>query len=134
VRAAQAAMADYAPVAELLAAQGPEGYWGQRDYYLPRTGLGTFWVLTVLGDLYWFVSLFGLRCTERTHWSRVACWGQPGFFKVALDLLSTMDPLGSAHLEDIHLWVRDKLESLKPQTPTYLLRYRRYRPWLRQSG
>ena len=38
-------------VAELLATQERDGYWGQRDYYLPRTGRGTFWVLSVLGDL-----------------------------------------------------------------------------------
>lgn len=39
------------PVAELLAAQEGEGYWGKRDFYLPRAGRGTFWVLSVLGDL-----------------------------------------------------------------------------------
>jgi hypothetical protein len=91
-------------------------------------------LLTVLGVLYWFVSLLGLRCTDRRHWCRVACWGQPGFFKVALDLLSTMDPLVPPTWQEMYLWVRDKLESLKPLTPTYLLRYRRYRPWLQQSG
>jgi hypothetical protein len=37
-------------VAELLATQARDGYWGQRDFYLPFS-LGTFWVLTVLGDL-----------------------------------------------------------------------------------
>lgn len=51
VRAAQAAISTYPPVAELLATQEPDGYWGKRDYYLPRTGRGTFWVLSVLGDL-----------------------------------------------------------------------------------
>jgi hypothetical protein len=51
VREAQAAIPTYPPVAELLAAQKRDGYWGQRDYYLPRTSLGTFWVLSVLGDL-----------------------------------------------------------------------------------
>ena len=39
------------PVAELLAAQKRDGYWVKQDYYLPRTGRGTFWVLTVLADL-----------------------------------------------------------------------------------
>jgi hypothetical protein len=51
VRAAQAAIATYPPVAQLLAIQHPGGYWGKRDYYLPRASYGTFWVLTVLGDL-----------------------------------------------------------------------------------
>jgi hypothetical protein len=51
VRAAQAAISKHAPVAELLAAQKRDGYWGSRDYYLPRTSRGTFWVLTALGDL-----------------------------------------------------------------------------------
>ncbi len=40
VRAAQASIAAYPPVAELLAAQGPEGHWGKRNYYLP----GLAWV------------------------------------------------------------------------------------------
>jgi hypothetical protein len=35
----------------LLASQRPDGHWGKRDFYLPRAGLGTFWVLSVLGDL-----------------------------------------------------------------------------------
>jgi hypothetical protein len=48
---AQAAIPTYPPVAELLAAQERDGYWVKRDYYLPRASLGTFWVLTVLGDL-----------------------------------------------------------------------------------
>jgi hypothetical protein len=51
VGAAQAAIPSYPPVAELMAAQKRDGYWVKRDYYLPRTGRGTFWVLSVLGDL-----------------------------------------------------------------------------------
>jgi len=51
VRAAQAMIPTYPPVAELLAIQNSDGYWGKPDYYLPRAGLGTFWVMTVLGDL-----------------------------------------------------------------------------------
>jgi hypothetical protein len=51
VRAAQAAIPTYPPVAELLATQERDGYWGKRDYYLPRAGCGTFWVLSVLADL-----------------------------------------------------------------------------------
>jgi squalene cyclase len=50
VLAAQAAIATWPPVAELLAAQKRDGYWVKRDYYLPKT-TGTFWVLTVLADL-----------------------------------------------------------------------------------
>jgi len=51
VRAAQAAIPTYPPVAELLATQEHSGYWGKPDYYLPRASRGTFWVLSVLGDL-----------------------------------------------------------------------------------
>jgi hypothetical protein len=51
VRAAQAAIPSYPPMAELLAAQERDGYWVKPDYYLPRASRGTFWVLTVLGDL-----------------------------------------------------------------------------------
>jgi squalene cyclase len=48
---ARAAISVWPPVAELLASQECDGYWVKQDYYLPRTGRGTFWVLTVLGDL-----------------------------------------------------------------------------------
>jgi hypothetical protein len=47
---AQAAVATYPPVAALLAAQKRDGYWIQRDYYLPKHN-GTFWVLSVLADM-----------------------------------------------------------------------------------
>jgi hypothetical protein len=50
VRAARAAIPAWPPLAELLAAQERDGYWIKRDYYLPRSR-GTFWVLSVLGDL-----------------------------------------------------------------------------------
>ncbi|HNS51561.1 MAG TPA: terpene cyclase/mutase family protein [Anaerolineae bacterium] len=66
VRAAQAAIPAYPPVAELLAAQGLAGYWGKPDYYLPRAGRGTFWVLSVLGDL-------GLT-VEEDHIRRACDW------------------------------------------------------------
>ena len=57
VLAAKAGIPSYPPVANLLATQKPvhpesdEGHWGSPDFYLPRTSTGTFWVLTVLGDL-----------------------------------------------------------------------------------
>ncbi len=51
VREAQSAIPAYSPIAELLTAQEPGGYWGRRNFYLPRAGRGTFWVLCVLGDL-----------------------------------------------------------------------------------
>jgi hypothetical protein len=51
VRAARAAIPAYPPLAELLATQERDGHWGKRDYYLPRAGRGTFWVLSVLGDI-----------------------------------------------------------------------------------
>ena len=50
VQAARAAIPTYPPVAELLAAQNPDGYWIKRDYYLPKHH-GTFWTLSVLADL-----------------------------------------------------------------------------------
>ncbi len=50
VRAAQEAIPTYPPVAQLLADQKRDGYWVKRDYYLPKYD-GTFWVLSVLGDL-----------------------------------------------------------------------------------
>jgi hypothetical protein len=51
VQAAKREIAGYPPVRELLNAQEGEGHWGRRDFYLPRTGRGTFWVLSVLGDM-----------------------------------------------------------------------------------
>ncbi len=50
VQVARAAIAAYPSVAELLAAQKRDGYWVQRDYYLPKH-YGTFWVLSMLADL-----------------------------------------------------------------------------------
>jgi hypothetical protein len=48
--AARAAIPAFAPVAALLAAQEPQGYWVRKDHYLPKH-TGTFWVLIVLADL-----------------------------------------------------------------------------------
>jgi hypothetical protein len=50
VKAARAAIPAWPPLAALLAAQKPEGYWLKRDYYLPKYN-GTFWTLSVLADL-----------------------------------------------------------------------------------
>jgi len=50
VQAARAAIPTFPPVAGLLAAQKPDGYWVKRDYYLPKH-YGTFWVLSFLADL-----------------------------------------------------------------------------------
>jgi hypothetical protein len=50
LQAAQAIIPSYPPVAELLAAQKPGGYWVKPDYYLPKYD-GTFWTLIVLADL-----------------------------------------------------------------------------------
>jgi hypothetical protein len=50
VQSARAAIPTFPPVAELLAAQKPDGYWVKRDYYLPKH-YGTFWVLSTLADL-----------------------------------------------------------------------------------
>jgi hypothetical protein len=49
VQAARATIPTYPPLANLLAAQKPEGYWVKRDYYLPKHQ-GTFWTLSVLAD------------------------------------------------------------------------------------
>jgi hypothetical protein len=51
VLTAKAAIPTYPPLAELLSKQKRDGRWGQPDYYLPRRSLGTFWVLTALGDM-----------------------------------------------------------------------------------
>ncbi|NIM95784.1 MAG: hypothetical protein GTO18_18955 [Anaerolineales bacterium] len=51
VLAARELIVAYPPVTELLENQNRDGYWGKQDYYLPRASYGTFWVLTVLGDL-----------------------------------------------------------------------------------
>ena len=50
VRRAQEVIPAWLPLAELLAAQKRDGYWMQRDYYLPKHS-STFWVLSLLGDL-----------------------------------------------------------------------------------
>jgi hypothetical protein len=66
VSSARAAIPAYPPVAELLATQDREGHWGRPDYYLPRAGRGTFWVLSILGDL-------GLTAEEE-HVRRACEW------------------------------------------------------------
>lgn len=50
VVAARNAIPRFAPIADLLAAQKSEGFWVQRDYYIPKH-YSTFWVLSVLADL-----------------------------------------------------------------------------------
>jgi Squalene-hopene cyclase C-terminal domain len=50
VQAARAAITAYPPVTGLLATQKRDGYWLNRDYYLPKHD-GTFWVLSMLGDM-----------------------------------------------------------------------------------
>ncbi len=49
VQAARSAIPSFPAVAELLARQKPDGYWFNRDFYLPKT-YGTFWTLSVLAD------------------------------------------------------------------------------------
>ncbi len=51
VLVAQAAIPAHPTVTDLFATQEPDGHWGTPNYYLPRVGRGTFWVLSVLGDL-----------------------------------------------------------------------------------
>jgi hypothetical protein len=50
VQQAQAEVPSYPPITALLATQNRDGYWGKRDYYLPKHD-GTFWTLSVLADL-----------------------------------------------------------------------------------
>ncbi len=88
----------------------------------------------VLAVLYSFLSYCGLHWTERRFWSRVACWGQPSFFKAAVDLLTAEDPLALQTWPAILAWVRNKLWPFRPLPKPYQLRYRRYRTWLPQTG
>jgi len=91
-------------------------------------------LMTVLALLYWFICLCGLHWNRPRFRSRIACWGQPSFFKTALDLLTSLDPLALSTWTRILAWIQDKLRHLQPLPKTYLLRYRRYRPWLQLSG
>ena len=91
-------------------------------------------LMTVIAVSYWLIALFGLRWTDREHLSRVACWGQPSLFKTAVDLLLTKGRHVGSAWRTIKEWLSQRLDPLKPPTPTYLLRYKRNRPWLKQSG
>ena len=91
-------------------------------------------LLTVIVALYWLIALFGLRWTDRKHWSQVACWGRPSFFKTAIDLLMAKGRQVSDTWRSLKIWLSGQLYALQPPTPTYLLRYKRNRPWLKQSG
>ncbi len=51
VQAAQRAVTAWPQLAALLASQQPDGHWGSGDFYLPRGGMGSLWVLTALGDM-----------------------------------------------------------------------------------
>lgn len=88
----------------------------------------------VLAMLYAFISYCGLHWTERRFWSRVACWGQPSFFKTAVDLLTAEDALALKSWPSIRAWLRDKLWPFRPLPKPYQLRYRRYRSSLPQTG
>lgn len=44
------AISGWLPIARLLALQKKDGYWVQRDYYIPKH-TSTFWVLSLLTDL-----------------------------------------------------------------------------------
>lgn len=91
-------------------------------------------LLTVLAVLYWFICLLGDQWTDRRHWAKVACWGQPSFFKVALDLLTINDPLVTRTWQTVLLWLRDKLQLRHAllRTTLQLSRYHRLHP--NQSG
>lgn len=92
---------------------------GFRDWKHHLRLKGTLWaddvqlvkgLLTVIAVLYWFVVLLGTHWTERKHWAKVACWGQPSPFKVALDLLSLNDPLVETTWATVHAWINEKLD------------------------
>ena len=87
-------------------------------------------LMTVLALLYWFICLCGLHWDLPQFRSRVACWGRPSFFKVALDLLISHDPLALALWPSIFAWLQQKLAIWRPLPKPYLLRYRRHRNWV----
>lgn len=91
-------------------------------------------LMLVLALLYWFVCLCGLRWNHPRFRSRIACWGTPSFFKTALDLLLSHDPLALASWPRILAWIHDKLKFFQPCPRPYALRYRRNRPWYLQTG
>ncbi len=71
-------------------------------------------LMLVLALLYWFVCLCGLRWNHPRFRSRIACWGTPSFFKTALDLLITHDPLALAAWPHILAWIHGKLKFFQP--------------------
>jgi hypothetical protein len=85
-------------------------------------------LMTILALLYWFICLCGLHWNYAHFRSRVACWGKPSFFKIALDLLTSQDPLAFSSWPNILAWLQDKLAHLRPLPKPYLLRYRKHRP------
>lgn len=91
-------------------------------------------LMLVLALLYWFISLCGLEWDRPQLRARVACWGRPSFFKLALDLLTVQDPLALAAWPKILAWLRDKLWFFRPLPKLYQLRYRRYRHLQPQTG
>ena len=91
-------------------------------------------LFTVLALLYWLICLCGFHWNYARFRSRVACWGKPSFFKIALDLMTVQDPFALDLWPSILQWLIDKLAHLRPLPKPYLLRYRKFRPWLSQTG
>ena len=78
--------------------------------------------------LYWFICLVGIRLNYPRYKAEVSYWGEASFFTVALWFLEAVEEAGLRAGERVALWAKDKLAGLRPLTPTYKLRYRRFRP------
>lgn len=92
-------------------------------------------MITAVALLYWFLCLVGIRLDRPEHRADASYWGKSSFFKTALDLLEVGHEAALRAAERVVVWTADKLFGLKPLTPTYKLRYRRFRyAFLRQSG
>jgi hypothetical protein len=84
-------------------------------------------LLTGVVVLYWYLCLLGTRLNRKEHRAEVTCWGRLSHFKLALELVELGHQAVLRAGNRLLLSVADKLLGLSPPTPTYKLRYLRFR-------
>ena len=77
--------------------------------------------------LYWYLCLLGVRLNHPAYRAEVACGRGVSHFIVAVELVAMAHAAVLPTARRLARWVRDKLFPRRPPTPSYRLRYRRFR-------
>ena len=99
-----------------------------------RTAFHLGRLLSAVILLYWYICMIAMRLKGHPCTVEVRAWGRLGECKLGLELLQLDSEAVYHTAQRILRWVEDKLFALQPLTPPYKLRYRRFRPWLQQTG